>query len=120
ARIGGDEFVLIMDKLNEAHVLQPILERLLADVTRDFQFEGITIKLNASAGIATFPDHASSADALLVAADLALYRAKDLNGTSYVRYEPHMGAEFIEHRSLMRPIEADSSSLSEIGVRHAI
>jgi diguanylate cyclase (GGDEF)-like protein len=74
ARFGGDEFVVILPQANtEGAVL--VAERLRARVEQ-MEVPGFG-KVTSSFGVATFPDHASSRDTLVVAADRALYDSKD-------------------------------------------
>ena len=76
ARISGDEFAVILSDLarpdDAALVAQKILERLIAPV----DIRGQEAVVTASIGIATFPADGDSAEALLGAADAAMYRAK--------------------------------------------
>ena len=74
ARFGGDEFVIILPQANtEGAVL--VAERLRSRVEQ-MEVPGFG-KVTSSFGVATFPDHASSRDTLVVAADRALYNSKN-------------------------------------------
>jgi diguanylate cyclase (GGDEF)-like protein/PAS domain S-box-containing protein len=76
ARISGDEFAVILGDLKRAEdaalVAQKILDRLAAPA----QVQGQEVAVTASIGIATFPADGNNAEALLGAADAAMYRAK--------------------------------------------
>jgi len=73
ARFGGDEFAVILPQADiEGAVM--VAERLRTRISQT-DVEGYGL-ISASFGIATFPDHASSRDTLVVAADRALYSAK--------------------------------------------
>jgi diguanylate cyclase (GGDEF)-like protein len=76
ARIGGEEFALLVPDSDE-HGAYMLAERIRADVERSFGSAGRP-SLTISFGIATFPLHGQSSDALLRAADQALYAAKRL------------------------------------------
>ncbi len=80
ARIGGDEFVLIQTDLETAGDALVLAERLLGRLARPLEVDGQAVTLRASVGIALFPDHAGAAEALLEAADRALYEAKRQGG----------------------------------------
>ena len=77
ARIGGEEFALLAPDCDE-HGAYILAERIRADVERGFAGRGGADGLTLSFGIATFPLHGQSADALLRASDQALYAAKRL------------------------------------------
>ena len=76
ARLGGDEFVALLDHtpLDGARACAEELRAQIASLV--VPFEGATLKIGASFGIATFPRDGTSPDAMLDAADRALYRAK--------------------------------------------
>ena len=77
ARIGGDEFVLIFDRLQDRTRLESIAERLISSITAPIPFETRLCQVSASIGSALY-DGVSDSDtaALLAEADAALYAAK--------------------------------------------
>jgi diguanylate cyclase (GGDEF)-like protein/PAS domain S-box-containing protein len=77
ARLGGDEFAILMPYMDalQAH---SVAARLLEAVHENtFEIGGHPLRITVSIGIALYPEHATSADKLLVHADLAMYRAKE-------------------------------------------
>jgi diguanylate cyclase (GGDEF)-like protein len=74
ARFGGDEFVIILPQANSEGAMV-VAERLRKRI-QQIKVPGVG-QVTASFGIATFPNHASGRDALLVAADRALYNSKN-------------------------------------------
>jgi len=76
ARIGGDEFVIVISDLtkNAEHVLRRVAEKCLAAVDADFLIDGQPCRLSTSIGIAIGD---TDGDQLLIAADQAMYRAKE-------------------------------------------
>jgi diguanylate cyclase (GGDEF)-like protein len=75
ARMGGDEFAVIAVGV-DADRLLALGERLHAELCRPVEFHGCVLPLGASIGAAAAPAHAQDSEALLRAADLALYAVK--------------------------------------------
>jgi diguanylate cyclase (GGDEF)-like protein len=78
ARFGGDEFSLILPDTGRegaVSVAERILERV--DEHTFLAEDGLTVRLTASIGVATLPDVAGSAEELIRAADMAMYRVKE-------------------------------------------
>ncbi len=84
ARLGGDEFALILRDASAASVTAQRIQRALA---RPFEVEELTVSVQASIGIAVFPDDAADADGLLQRADVAMYQAKS-ERSRYAFYAP--------------------------------
>jgi diguanylate cyclase (GGDEF)-like protein len=79
ARIGGDEFTLLLRNIPDATVARNVADRLLGSVVAPFELEGREVALGLSVGIAlTSPG--VTADALLARADAALYDVKRAGG----------------------------------------
>jgi diguanylate cyclase (GGDEF)-like protein/PAS domain S-box-containing protein len=76
ARIGGDEFAILCRGLNDIGEATAIADRVIATVGQPITLEGLDIQVDASVGIASTVDVDVDGDALLDAADRALYRAK--------------------------------------------
>ncbi|MGI9500021.1 MAG: putative bifunctional diguanylate cyclase/phosphodiesterase, partial [Geminicoccaceae bacterium] len=76
ARMGGDEFILILQDFVDVDDVRPKIARILDAVRPSFQIGGQELHVTASIGISLFPDDGRNADQLLKAADVALYRAK--------------------------------------------
>ncbi|MEN0002266.1 MAG: GGDEF domain-containing protein [Pseudomonadota bacterium] len=120
ARIGGDEFVLILDGLSERAELGDLLDRLLQQITQPVRFDDIEIVISASAGVSVFPRHAQTDACLLVAADLALYNAKHADGSNYALFEERMRDEFKRNRSLKRPAKDSAAPKTALAASAAI
>ncbi|WP_293030244.1 EAL domain-containing protein [Pandoraea sp.] len=74
-RIGGDEFVFVMDGADEQTVIGYI-KAVLESVRQPFSISGLDIQISGSVGAATFPGAGSDVDTLLRSADAAMYAAK--------------------------------------------
>jgi diguanylate cyclase (GGDEF)-like protein/putative nucleotidyltransferase with HDIG domain len=91
ARTGGEEFTILLPGASE-HEAYLVSERMRSAVEHDFADD--TVGLTFSFGIATLPDHGDSADAVLEAADQALYAAKALGRNRCVIFNPEISAIF--------------------------
>lgn len=77
ARIGGDEFVVLVNELVPPNAVQTVSEKILQTINRPFQLHSeITVNVSASIGVAIYPDDGHSADDLLTCSDNAMYSAK--------------------------------------------
>lgn len=76
-RYGGDEFVCLLPETSREQGIRCAERLLKALKEKPFLVEGFSIEITASFGVATFPEAADSAEALLHAADAAMYRAKE-------------------------------------------
>ena len=99
ARFGGDEFVFLLEGLEDRRMAEPIAKKILDELNEPFMVDNVQVFMNGSIGIATWPHDGESSDLLLKRADTAMYRAKEL-GNSYVFYNPEIGA-LPEHRFSM-------------------
>ncbi len=77
ARIGGDEFIVLITDINSDNSLITKIESLLYEASRPIKFKGHNISVGASIGIALYPDHGENAETLLHHADQAMYQAKN-------------------------------------------
>ena len=76
ARIHGDEFVFILHGISEAHQARSMAQKLLASVRAPIKVSDTKVRVLASIGIAMYPDDGTTANALLRAADTAMYSVK--------------------------------------------
>ncbi|MEB0138647.1 MULTISPECIES: EAL domain-containing protein [unclassified Undibacterium] len=96
ARVGGDEFILLIDQFNEPRDLGDIADKLLFEAAQPFEIYGQECQLSASIGIATFPNDGRDAQTLLKNADIAMYRAKNKGKDNYQFYASEMNTHTVE------------------------
>jgi diguanylate cyclase (GGDEF)-like protein/PAS domain S-box-containing protein len=100
ARIGGDEFEVVIAGLTDPDKIRELADTAIAAISRPIRVAQHSIHIGASAGVTLFPQDAVTPEELMRAADLALYRAKS-NGRGACRfYEPGMDALQREHREI--------------------
>lgn len=77
ARVGGDEFTVVLTGLDGPDVPAAVAKRLLESFSAPFQIDGHEISMGASIGIARYPFDGTDASVLLQSADAAMYAAKN-------------------------------------------
>lgn len=90
ARMGGDEFVVVIDGLDFPEHAAKVAEKLIERVSARRHVDGIEATLGASIGIAVYPDCGTNLDGLLRAADIAMYEAKRAGRQQYRFYDQYM------------------------------
>jgi diguanylate cyclase (GGDEF)-like protein len=105
ARLGGDEFVVLLDRLegeiDAGRLAATLVERISVPVTID----GLRLAVEASAGVAIYPDDGTSIDGLLRCADVAMYDAKR-RGDSVVHYDPSQDLASPERLGLLADLQS--------------
>jgi diguanylate cyclase (GGDEF)-like protein len=76
ARVGGGEFAIVLTNIQGARTAMATAQRVIAEMTAKFSMMGHSMNVSFNIGASIFPDHGSTADALLQYADVALYSAK--------------------------------------------
>ena len=84
-RIGGDEFIMILENTNRSQAEQ-MAELLLNKLQDGFQISGKDINISASIGIVLFPDHGQNLPDLLINADSAMMQSKEQGRNTYSIY----------------------------------
>lgn len=84
ARIGGDEFVVVLTELTDDLLAAPVARILVHMLGNPYMVKGQEVYSSPSIGISIFPTDGADAEALLRKADMALYHAKALGGNSYL------------------------------------
>ena len=93
ARIGGDEFVMILTEAPQPQRASSVATRVLELLRKPFMVDGQQIEIGASMGIALYPEDGATADTLMRAADVAMYRVKEEGRGSLRFYEASMNAQ---------------------------
>jgi len=96
ARIGGDEFVVLLESFRGNGQLGSIAQKIITTVGKPVDLKGQRVSVGASIGIALFPDDAQDSHELLRHADVAMYHSKQLGRNTYQFYTPRMNVEASE------------------------
>ena len=86
ARVGGDEFMVVLPGVESADEINPISRRMINAIQLPFEVHGQTLYLSASVGAAIYPDHGDNEVRLLAHADTAMSRAKETGRARCVIY----------------------------------
>jgi diguanylate cyclase (GGDEF)-like protein/PAS domain S-box-containing protein len=100
ARVGGDEFIVLVDQFVSPHQLGDVAQRLLYEAVQPFEIDGEECQLSVSIGIATYPLDGTDARTLLKNADIAMYRAKSTGKNNYQFYSATMNTHTIDRLAL--------------------
>jgi len=90
ARVGGDEFVVMLVELHQLADAALVADKILASVSSSCQIEGSELHVTPSIGLAIFPEDGADTDTLLRNADTAMYHAKRNGGAQYCFFEARM------------------------------
>ena len=93
ARIGGDEFAVIVRQLTNHQAAVDLAQKLVDSVKAPFTIEDKLINIATSVGLSFFPADGQSTDNLLRKADEAMYRAKKSGQGQICCYSEHMGTD---------------------------
>ena len=89
ARLGGDEFAVVSPGAGEEGAIA-VAERIRAGLEEPFALSGLTVEVEASIGIALYPQHAADVEALIRHADVAMYQGKKTHRpTVYSQHDDH-------------------------------
>jgi diguanylate cyclase (GGDEF)-like protein/PAS domain S-box-containing protein len=100
ARMGGDEFTILIANLKTPNDAAKIAQKILEVVAQPLRIEGTEVFITTSVGIALFPNDGDTAEALLKNADHAMYRAKEAGPNLVQLFTPSMNTRAMERMSL--------------------
>ncbi|MEM7025067.1 MAG: EAL domain-containing protein [Pseudomonadota bacterium] len=115
ARLGGDEFTILLRRIESSHDAARVAGRILEALNAPFDLGGHEVVVDASIGIALYPDDSRNADGLLMHADLAMYHAKARGRANFQFYHQDLNAKAMERlwleSELRRALGLDQLSL---------
>mgnify|MGYP006116296575 FL=1 len=93
ARIGGDEFVILLESFTDSRYLGDIAQKIIDKLAEPIKLKNNIVSVSASIGIALYPDDAVTSDQLLKNADLAMYYAKELGRNNFQFFTGEMNVK---------------------------
>jgi diguanylate cyclase (GGDEF)-like protein len=109
ARMGGDEFVVLIENHANLEDISGCAQRLVDQMSAPYLLNGKEYHVTLSIGISVFPSDGSDSQSLLKAADVAMYRAKEIGRNNYQYYLPSMNV----HTLARLELESDLSHAVE-------
>ena len=100
ARVGGDEFTVLVEQLDDTQYLGAIAEKLLTAMASPLAIGGNVYQLSGSIGIAMYPEDGADGASLLKNADIAMYGAKASGRNNYQFYSSDINAHSLERLAL--------------------
>ncbi|MEO7655480.1 MAG: EAL domain-containing protein [Sphingomicrobium sp.] len=93
ARLAGDEFTLFFPDIASVAEIERIARRVVLSISEPFELSSHNVDIGASIGVAISPEHGSSVESLMRAADIAMYRAKSLGGEQHCLFNVELAQE---------------------------
>lgn len=100
ARMGGDEFMLLLGPLEQPQHAAVVAQRLIDAINEPIELDGHLVSIGTSVGISVAPQDGADGETLMRNADLSLYRAKAEGRGTYCFFEQGMDAQMQERRKL--------------------
>jgi diguanylate cyclase (GGDEF)-like protein/PAS domain S-box-containing protein len=100
ARIGGDEFVILLEDIQDISNISSIANNVLETLAQPFLLEGRELFVTCSIGIGIYPQDGQDSNTLLKNADTAMYRAKDQGRNNVQLYSADMSSRTLEQLTL--------------------
>lgn len=100
ARVGGDEFTILLSEINSVSDAVQVAERILQTLKQPRFLGGHEFRVTTSIGVTVYPDDGADAETLLRNADTAMYRAKERGRDNYQRYTRSMNADVLDRLAL--------------------
>jgi diguanylate cyclase (GGDEF)-like protein/PAS domain S-box-containing protein len=100
SRQGGDEFVLLLQDVQQVDDAAFTAERILKVLKKAHSIEGHELHVNTSIGISIYPDDGLDAPTLLKHADTAMFQAKSAGRQNFRFFKPEMNVKAVERQSI--------------------
>jgi diguanylate cyclase (GGDEF)-like protein/PAS domain S-box-containing protein len=105
ARIGGDEFLVLLTDVGDRSEIADAANRILEVVKGEFAIRGQSVRLSSSIGISIFPDDGTDMEKLIQHADSAMYSAKEQRRNSFTFFSGEMHDQAVERLNLEKNLK---------------
>ncbi len=96
ARVGGDEFVLVLEGMDDLDLITMKIREILKDFEKPLHIEDTEHFISTSVGVSVYPDDSKDAKELIKYADMAMYRAKESGKNTFSFYQEEMTEKLFE------------------------
>lgn len=103
ARVGGDEFLVLLEDVGSVADCVRVVARILESLTHPFDLSGKPVQISCSIGVVVHPQQGER-DKLVANADAAMYAAKRAGGNGYAMFEAHMNSDATEQLELQNEL----------------
>jgi diguanylate cyclase (GGDEF)-like protein/PAS domain S-box-containing protein len=100
ARVGGDEFLIVLTAVKEVADAAVAAERIRNAMTAEFVIQGHSLGISCSIGISIFPEHGADSETMIKDADAAMYCAKESGRNNFRFFTKDMNAQAVERLTL--------------------
>jgi diguanylate cyclase (GGDEF)-like protein len=116
ARLAGDEFTMFFPEIRSVTEIERVARRVAVAISEPFELCSHGVDIGASIGVAMSPDHGTSVEALMRAADIAMYQAKERGGGQHCMFDAELAAEHQEkietEKALTEAVQRDEFVLA--------
>jgi diguanylate cyclase (GGDEF)-like protein/PAS domain S-box-containing protein len=106
ARVGGDEFLIVLTGIRDVADAAVTAERLINSMTAEFLVQGHSLRISCSIGVSIFPEHGTDCETLIKNADAAMYGAKDSGRNNSRFFSSEMNEQVMERLTLARGLRS--------------
>ena len=100
ARVGGDEFIIVLSSVDSMAELESVAARIVESVSGEFIVKGRPLGITCSLGISVFPEHGQDGETLIKNADSAMYCAKERGCNGFCFFTDEMNTRVMERLTL--------------------
>ena len=104
ARLAGDEFTLFLPAVASVEEAERVARRIVLAISEPFELCSHSVDIGASIGVAIAPQHGTSIEGLMRAADIAMYRAKSRGGGQHCLFNNTLAAEYRDNLETERAL----------------